>query len=340
MTTAEPLTIKARKEMLAKAAVANVAAPVSPHKQLLATGSAAQSDQPKAERDQLKAERDQAKAERDQLKALLKVQYDMQERRDRKHCATEAVLVRALAYINRHCQDEAAERQLLEDEAIAARAQAEEAYEANRKALREHERIRKSKFDLIADHAKNMKEAAAKARAEAAAQLRASSVWLGLSGQVEDDAAVRAFFARRQQSSAGGNQLRIEQIIKVENRRTLEAFRSTRSFDISPLEAHSRRDDTLLFHGCPDAVAANIQADGLLLSHAGHGMLGCGLYGAPDPRKSLHYCHGRKFMFICRFNLSSAQHAGPNTRHRNSVFDEFCVYDEQHVVVMWMLKLA
>ena len=47
-----------------------------------------------------------------------------------------------------------------------------------------------------------------------------------------------------------------------------------------------------------------------------------------------------KFMFICRFNLSSARHAGPTTAHRNSVFDEFCVYDEKHVVVLWMLKLA
>ena len=72
------------------------------------------------------------------------------------------------------------------------------------------------------------------------------------------------------------------------------------------------------------------------------GMLGLGLYGAPDPRKSLNYCgkSRNKFMFICRFNLSGAQHAGPGTRHRNTIFDEFCVYDERHVVVLWMLKLA
>ena len=70
-------------------------------------------------------------------------------------------------------------------------------------------------------------------------------------------------------------------------------------------------------------------------------MLGRGLYGAPDPRKSLGYCRSPdKFMFICRFNLSNARHAGPSTRHQNSVFDEFCVYDESHVVVLWMLKLA
>ena len=69
-------------------------------------------------------------------------------------------------------------------------------------------------------------------------------------------------------------------------------------------------------------------------------MLGRGIYGAPDPRKSIHYCKtDEKYMFICRFNLSSAQHDGPSTPHRNSVYDEFCVDDERHVVVLWMLKL-
>ena len=60
-----------------------------------------------------------------------------------------------------------------------------------------------------------------------------------------------------------------------------------------------------------------------------------------DPRKSLQYCRSpNKFMFICRYNLYNAEHAGPSTAHRNSVFDEFCVYDESHVVILWMLKVA
>ena len=79
------------------------------------------------------------------------------------------------------------------------------------------------------------------------------------------------------------------------------------------------------------------------MRYAAQGMLGCGLYGAPDPRKSKSYCgnsrHG-SFMFLCRFNLSGARHAGPATPHQNSVFDEFCVYDERHVVVLWMLKVG
>ena len=45
-------------------------------------------------------------------------------------------------------------------------------------------------------------------------------------------------------------------------------------------------------------------------------------------------------MFICRFNLSDARHAGPGTQHRNTHYEEFCIYDERHVAVLWMLKLA
>ena len=78
------------------------------------------------------------------------------------------------------------------------------------------------------------------------------------------------------------------------------------------------------------------------MSFAANGMLGVGLYGAPDPRKSVRYCGDSPngdFMFICRFNLSEAKHAGPDTDHRNTVFDEFCVKKEEHVVVLWVIKL-
>ena len=73
-------------------------------------------------------------------------------------------------------------------------------------------------------------------------------------------------------------------------------------------------------------------------------MLGKGLYGAPDPRKSLGYCGkgctNGSFMFVCRFNLAGAAFAGLITPHPNTTFDEFCVFDEARVVVLWMLKLA
>ena len=44
-------------------------------------------------------------------------------------------------------------------------------------------------------------------------------------------------------------------------------------------------------------------------------------------------------MFICRFNLTNAKYAGPSTGHRNTIFNEFCVDIDNHVVVLWMLKL-
>ena len=185
-------------------------------------------------------------------------------------------------------------------------------------------------------------QAALQERLEADVRMRAaSSPWSTLTAEgVADEAAVRSFFARRQQCATADQRLRIASMVKVENQHTLGRFSSAKSFHINPLDAHRGRGDTLLFHGCPDTVAANIQASGLLLSHAGNGMLGAGLYGAPDPQKSLGYCRSQdKFMFICRFNLSGAKHAGPATKHRNTVYDEFCVYDERHVVVLWMLKL-
>ena len=167
--------------------------------------------------------------------------------------------------------------------------------------------------------------------------------WANWAEEVGSRQQARDFFHRRQRRSINGEpKLRIESIVKVENVETLSRFQSTGSFNINPLQAHQQHRDTLLFHGCPDAAAPNIQADGLLLKYAKNGMLGKGLYGAPEPRKSAHFCGSseEKFMFICRFRLdASAKHAGPSTQHRNTLFDEFCVYDERHVVVLWMLKV-
>ncbi|EOD14658.1 hypothetical protein EMIHUDRAFT_96355 [Emiliania huxleyi CCMP1516] len=170
---------------------------------------------------------------------------------------------------------------------------------------------------------------------------RSLTLWGAYSGEVHTENAVRAFFARRQRDSQGGPQLRVSNVVKVENAQTLSNFHSSGSFYIDPAEAFRRKGDTLLFHGLPQEAATNVQATGLLLSFAANGMLGRGLYGAPDPRKSLQYCRSaNKFMFICRYNLASpARHAGPSTQHRNSIFDEFCVHDERRVVVLWMLKL-
>ena len=165
--------------------------------------------------------------------------------------------------------------------------------------------------------------------------------WAYWAKEVETQQQARDFFIRRQLRSEGGAKLHIVSMVKVENVTALSNFQSSNSFEIEPLQAHQRRCDTLLFHGCKQEAGANILATGLLLERANDGMLGAGLYGAPDPRKSFQYCRSEeKFMFICRFRLdASAKHAGPGTQHRNTVFDEFCVYNERHVAVLWMLKV-
>ena len=136
--------------------------------------------------------------------------------------------------------------------------------------------------------------------------------------------------------------LQIASAVKVVNNATLHTFATCRDLHMNAIKAFGR-GDSFLFHGCSQESATNVQADGLKIRYAANGMLGRGLYGAPDPRKSERFCKDSpngKFMFVCRFNLKHAQHAGPSTEHRNSLYDEFCVYDERHVVVLWMLKVG
>ena len=181
---------------------------------------------------------------------------------------------------------------------------------------------------------------------ESMASKHTDALWLQLAQGIDTDAAVRAFFDRRQPAiSHAGRPRKIKEAIKVVNQARLKAFQHSAGFSLNTTTARQQHWDTLLFHGCPPDAATNIQAEGLLLKYGGKNgsMLGAGLYGAPDPRKSVTYCRGSQlgdFIFVCRFNLSRAKHAGPQTHHRNSVFEEFCVPKESHAVVLWMLKLA
>ena len=184
------------------------------------------------------------------------------------------------------------------------------------------------------------------------------ALWLRLAQGVETDANVRAFLDKRQpfikdvRNPWSGNvkhshpPRKIKEVYKVVNQKQLKAFKcSGGGFSLNTTAARHQHSDTLLFHGCPPDAATNIQAEGLLLKYGGKNgsMLGAGLYGAPDPRKAVTYCHGSllgDFICVCRFNLSHAKHAGPKTHHNNSVFEEFCVPKEPHAVVLWMVKLA
>lgn len=184
---------------------------------------------------------------------------------------------------------------------------------------------------------------AAQAAASAAANVRDDSLWNKMARGLETEAELHNFFARRQWAAQGGGpQLHIASAVKVVNNERLRAFASAHAFNVNAIKAY-HQGDSFLFHGCPQQAATNVQADGLQMTFASPGMLGKGLYGAPDPRKSLQFCKNSqdgRFMFVCRFNLRHAKRAGPNTHHRNTIFDEFCVYDDRHVVVLWMIKLA
>ena len=184
------------------------------------------------------------------------------------------------------------------------------------------------------------------------------TLWAQLAHGVDTEAAVLAFFDKRQPTMSGsvlnpwsGNvskappPLKIKEMVKVVNQTRLKAFKRSGGFNINPVKAGQQHVDTLLFHGCTPEAAPNIQAMGLLLKFCGKNglMLGKGLYGAPDPRKSKTYCGESQignFLFICRFNLSKAKHAGPETHHKNELFHEHCVPFENQVVVLWMLKVG
>jgi len=172
---------------------------------------------------------------------------------------------------------------------------------------------------------------------------RRRGLWHTIAQGVETEEEARRLFYRRQDSVGASTSLTVESAVMVVNADRLRSYlAASPAADTSPVRAH-RKGDGLLFHGCPEAAVANIQSDGLRMRFASSGMLGRGLYGAPDPRKSYSYCRGSRhgaFVFLCRFNLTTAEHAGPSTPHRNTVFDEYCVYDERHVVVLWMLKVS
>jgi hypothetical protein len=193
---------------------------------------------------------------------------------------------------------------------------------------------------------------AAKAAAEAALAPKPqrhgpppASLWDKLASGIETKSKLHALFDSRQQNQRSTDpRLRILSSTKCDNDDLMRQFRSSGRFQLDPKNAHAQSCDTFLFHGAKDAVMPNIQSEGLKMRYAGsaHGvMLGNGVYGAPDPRKSLQYCSGQhgRFMFVCRFVLKKS---GPSAAKfaMNSVYEEFCIFDDREVVVLWMIKVG
>ena len=154
---------------------------------------------------------------------------------------------------------------------------------------------------------------------------------------------VKQFFMDRQNDQpATVPKIRVETATMVINEKTINAFDTSGHLDMDAFQAFNAKTDTFLFHGCNAYSAVSIQSSGLLLSYATNGNLNVGLYGAIDPRKSLTYCGGganNNYMFLCRYRFDNTTRKG-KFGSQEPTYDEFAVYNEKHVVVLWMLKIA
>jgi len=85
-----------------------------------------------------------------------------------------------------------------------------------------------------------------------------------------------------------------------------------------------------LFHGTSHDACLSIAKSGFRMGVGG--MLGGGIYFAPNPGKSSHYCDGHKMMLLCRVNLSNSRYA------ENAIFQEYCIYDVSSVLPVYVLR--
>ena len=97
-------------------------------------------------------------------------------------------------------------------------------------------------------------------------------------------------------------------------------------------------ESAVLFPGSADSNAANILAEGLRIREVARNgrRLGNGIYGAPSPLKAFSYTSGSdRLILVCRFNLKGSKHSNTGS----SGLDEFCIFDDRRVVVLWLLKV-
>lgn len=200
------------------------------------------------------------------------------------------------------------------------------------------------------DDLKPKKAAASAAASVDDAKKNAGAVgsWATLARGIETPKKLEEFFAVRQSTPGSTDaKLRIKpgSATKIDNPALLAKFasHSTRKLPMQPPQGHAHplafgQDcDLFLFHGSASGNMGNIHSEGLKSSMpAAHGtMLGNGVYGAPDPRKSRQYCGGShgNFMIVCRFAVPKAFFK------KNSWYDEFCVPDEAMCVPLWQIKV-
>jgi hypothetical protein len=172
--------------------------------------------------------------------------------------------------------------------------------------------------------------------------------WAALARGLETPKKLEAFFAVRQSTPGSTDpKLRIKpgSATKIDNPTLLAKFapHSTRKLLMDPPLGHEYPSafgqdcDLFLFHGSASGNMGNIHSEGLKgTMPAAHGtMLGNGVYGAPDPRKSWLYCGGQhgNFMIVCRFAVPKAFFK------TNRFYKEFCVPEEAMCVPLWQIKV-
>ena len=98
-----------------------------------------------------------------------------------------------------------------------------------------------------------------------------------------------------------------------------------------------------LYHGTKvaliDAITFQTDQTGFKMpTHAG--MLGIGIYFAPDPAKSLQYCDADKLMFQCDVWIDETEGPKKAKYAQNKIYDEWCVYDTHAGNPKYIIKFA
>ena len=98
-----------------------------------------------------------------------------------------------------------------------------------------------------------------------------------------------------------------------------------------------------LFHGTKvamiDAITFQTEQTGFKMpAHAG--MLGVGIYFAPDPAKSLQYCDADKLLFQCDVWIDQSDGPKKAKYAQNAIYDEWCVYDTNAGNPKYIIKFA
>jgi len=84
-----------------------------------------------------------------------------------------------------------------------------------------------------------------------------------------------------------------------------------------------------LFHGTSKNACYSIAKTGYQMGTAG--MLGGGIYFAPNPLKSQYYCDSNRMMLLSRVNLEGSEYA------QNAIYQEYCIYSIKQAIPVYII---